>query len=72
MNADTFPTQIKNESVRLFMMKDNREKKEIKDMENKRNDVIDFTDYAPLNREYSKQELADIYKKIIKDIESKR
>lgn len=52
-------------------MKD-REKKEIKDMENKRNDVIDFTDYAPLDREYSKQELADIYKKIIADIESKK
>lgn len=51
-------------------MKDNGEKKEIKkDMKSKRAD-INFTDYAPLDKEYSKRELADIYKKIITDIES--
>lgn len=29
---------------------------------------INFEDYAPLDRNYSKQELAEIYKKIIVDI----
>ncbi len=51
-------------------MKDNGEKKEIKkDMESKR-DIINFEDYAPLDKDYSKHELADIYKQIITDIES--
>lgn len=51
-------------------MNENKEKKEIvKDMESKRAD-INFTDYAPLDKEYSKRELAEIYKKIIIDIES--
>ena len=55
--------------MRLFM-KDNGEKKEIKkDMESKR-DIINFEDYAPLDKDYSKHELADIYKQIITDIES--
>lgn len=29
---------------------------------------INFTDYAPLDQDYSKQELAEIYKRIITDI----
>ena len=33
---------------------------------------INFTDYAPLNREDSKRELADIYKTIIVDIQSNK
>lgn len=30
---------------------------------------INFTDYAPLNKAYTKQELAEIYKEIIQDID---
>lgn len=33
---------------------------------------INFTDYAPLDCEYSKRELADIYKTIIVDIQSNK
>lgn len=36
---------------------------------NMKNTEINFEDYAPLNKNYSKIELADIYKKIILDIE---
>lgn len=44
-------------------------KKEITtDMNNKR-EIINFEDYAPLDKDYSKCELAEIYKKIITDIE---
>lgn len=31
---------------------------------------INFTDYAPLNKAYTKQELAEIYKEIIQDIDA--
>lgn len=43
------------------------EKKEIIEDMNKKAD-INFTDYAALDQEYTKRELADIYKKIITDI----
>lgn len=47
----------------------NKEKKEITtDIENKEKNEINFTDYAPLDRDYTKEELAAIYKKIILDI----
>jgi predicted transcriptional regulator YdeE len=36
--------------------------------DNMMNKEIEFTDYAPLDRDYTKQELAEIYKRIIKDI----
>lgn len=49
-------------------MNKDRKKEIIEDMESKRTENINFTDYAPLDREYSKRELADIYKKIITDI----
>lgn len=34
----------------------------------KQNREINFTDYAPLNEDYSKEELAAVYRKIILDI----
>lgn len=45
-------------------------KKEIKNMENKRTvgSTIELTEYAQLDRDYTKKELAEIYKKIITDI----
>ena len=49
------------------MNNDGKNKEILNDMESKRTD-INFTDYAPLDQEYSKRELADIYKKIITDI----
>ena len=50
-------------------MKDEREKdmKELKDKVD-----IYFKDYASLNKNYSKHDLAEVYKKIITDIESKK
>lgn len=53
-------------------MKKEQEKKEIEDMESRRvtSNTIEFTEYAPLNQDYSKKELAEIYKKIITDINS--
>lgn len=50
-------------------MDKNKEKESIKNMENMRSN-INFTDYAPLDQEYSKRELAEIYKKIITDIQT--
>lgn len=50
-------------------MNKGKEKESKKDMESMKAD-INFTDYAPLDQEYSKRELAEIYKKIITDIES--
>ena len=32
--------------------------------------TIEFTEYAPLDQDYTKKELAEIYKKIITDINS--
>ena len=48
-------------------MKREQEKKEIEDMESRRvtSNTIEFTKYAPLDQDYSKKELAEIYKKII-------
>jgi hypothetical protein len=53
-------------------MKKEQEKKEIKDMESRRanSNTIEFTEYAPLDQDYTKKELAEIYKKIITDINS--
>lgn len=50
---------------KLTMMKGNND-----EMNNniKQNTDIEFENYAPLDREYSKKELAEIYKRIIKDI----
>lgn len=48
--------------------KDTEKKEIMKDMESKEMNTINFTDYAPLDKEYTKRELADIYKKIITDI----
>lgn len=51
-------------------MKKKTRKREIEHMENRRttSNTIDFTEYAPLDQDYSKKELAEIYKKIITDI----
>ena len=49
-------------------MNKGKEKESIKDMESMKTN-INCTDYAPLDQEYSKRELAEIYKKIITDIE---
>lgn len=46
-----------------------QEKKEIETMERNK-DIINFESYAPLDKDYSKSELAEIYKKIITDIEA--
>ena len=53
-------------------MKREPEKKEIEDMESRRDtsSTIEFTEYAPLDQEYTKKELAEIYKKIITHINS--
>lgn len=54
-------------------MKKEQEKKEImKDMESRKatSSTIEFTEYAPLDQDYTKKELAEIYKKIITDINS--
>jgi hypothetical protein len=53
-------------------MKREQEKKEIEDMESRRDtsSTIEFTEYAPLDQDYTKKELAEIYKKIITDINS--
>lgn len=53
-------------------MKKEQEKKEIKDMESRRvtSSTIEFTEYASLDQDYTKKELAEIYKKIITDINS--
>lgn len=53
-------------------MKREQEKKEIEDMESRRatSSTIEFTEYAPLDQDYTKKELAEIYKKIITDINS--
>lgn len=46
-----------------------KEKETKKDMKaNNRENQINFTDYAPLDRDYTKKELAAVYKKIIQDI----
>ncbi len=51
-------------------MKKKRDKKEIEEMESRRvtSNTIEFTEYAPLREDYTKKELAEIYKKIITDI----
>lgn len=54
-------------------MKREQEKKEIvKDMKSRKatSNTIEFTEYAPLDQDYTKKELAEIYKKIITDINS--
>lgn len=53
-------------------MKREQEKKEIEDMGSRRgtSSTIEFTEYAPLDQDYTKKELAEIYKKIITDINS--
>ncbi len=53
-------------------MKREQEKKEIEDMESRKatSNTIEFTEYAPLDQDYTKKELAEIYKKIITDINS--
>ncbi len=33
---------------------------------------IKFTDYAPIDKDYTREELAEIYKKIITDIASEK
>ena len=53
-----------------IMNKDAEQKEIMKDMERRRTNDINFTDYAPLDKDYTKAELAEIYKKIITDIES--
>jgi hypothetical protein len=48
-------------------------KKKNNGLDNKKMDKeIEFTEYAPINQEYSKQELAEIYKRIIKDIQDNK
>ena len=49
------------------MERENQERKS-EDMKRENKKEINFTDYAPLDHDYSKRELADIYKKIITDI----
>lgn len=51
-------------------MKKEQEIKDIKNMESMRvtSSTIEFTEYAPLDQDYTKKELAEIYKKIITDI----
>ena len=53
-------------------MKREQEKKEIEYMESRKatSSTIEFTEYAPLDQDYTKKELAEIYKKIITDINS--
>lgn len=53
----------------MIMEKDNDKKEISENMKSgKTGNTIDFTDYAPLNKDYDKEELAEIYKKIITDI----
>jgi hypothetical protein len=54
--------------MRLLQMQNKKNKTENIKMNRK----IDFTEYAPIDREYTKRELAEIYKKIIKDIEDNK
>lgn len=42
---------------------ENQNMKQVKEQE------INFTDYAPVDKAYTKQELAEIYKEIIQDID---
>lgn len=46
------------------------EEQENQNMKRVEEKEINFTDYAPLDKKYSKQELAEIYKNIIQDIDA--
>lgn len=46
-----------------------QENQNMKQVERVEEKEINFTDYAPLNKAYTKQELAEIYKEIIQDID---
>lgn len=52
--------------MRIVVMEEKEIEKNMK--ANKRENQINFTDYAPLDRDYTKEELAAVYKKIIQDI----
>jgi ribosomal protein L20 len=61
-------TQLKRRERVVYMSKrveeqENQNMKQVKEQE------INFTDYAPVDKAYTKQELAEIYKKIIQDID---
>lgn len=46
------------------------EEQENQNMKRVEEKEINFTDYAPLDKSYTKQELAEIYKEIIQDIDN--
>lgn len=61
-------TQLKRRERVVYMSKrveeqENQNMKQVKEQE------INFTDYAPVDKAYTKQELAEIYKEIIQDID---
>lgn len=64
-------TALKEERV-VYMSRrvEEQENQNMKRVERVEEQEINFTDYAPLNKAYTKQELAEIYKKIIQDIDA--
>lgn len=61
-------TALKEE--RVVIMNKRVEEQENQNMKRVEEKEINFTDYAPLDKKYSKQELAEIYKNIIQDIDA--
>lgn len=52
-------------------MKDNRREENMNNLENG-TEEIKFSDYAPVDKDYTKAELAEIYKRIMDDIASRK
>lgn len=68
MSVSTAGTyQTKTESMRIVVMEKKEREEDMNTKQNSSNQ-INFTDYAPLDRDYTKEELAAVYKKIIQDI----
>lgn len=51
-------------------MSEKKREQENQNMKRVEEKEINFTDYAPLDKTYTKQELAEVYKNIIKDIDA--
>lgn len=62
-------TQLLKEERVVYMSEKKREQ-ENQNMKRVEEKEINFTDYAPLDKAYTKQELAEIYKEIIQDIDA--
>ena len=61
-------TQLKRRE-RVDYMSKRVEEQENQNMKQVKEQEINFTDYAPVDKAYTKQELAEIYKEIIQDID---